>query len=354
VGIVMDMGAETLTDIGGAPTGEAFGAAVAVGDGNGDGVADLFVGNPDDAGEIVLFTGPLSGSVDLADGEVLLGTAAGMHFGADLAFVSDLGADGHDDLLVGAPGTADGVGGVAILTDAADPDTMEMIELGRGFPEGSLTGSVVVPVGDIDGDGIQDVAVGIPGQGAVAVLVEGVTGGVANGLVVIQSDAPGSELGRAIAGRRDLDGDGLSDLVVGAPRIPESGGSVFVFAAPTDGMVETDAYSRIDGPEAEAEAGTSVAAVGDINGDGYIDLTIGAPGLDDYTGSLEVVIGPVPTGVPATTNDVAYHLVGSSPGDLAGFATFAPGDINADGHADFIGSAVGDGRTWLYLGAPLF
>jgi len=143
VGLALEIESSTLTDIEGAPTGEAFGAAVAVGDGDGDGIADLYVGNPEDAGEVVIFSGPISGALDHADGQVVRGSSAGLFFGSDLAFVPDLGGDGHDDLLVGAPGAAGGSGGVAILTDAADPGTMAMLDLGRGFLEGSMAGAVV-------------------------------------------------------------------------------------------------------------------------------------------------------------------------------------------------------------------
>ncbi len=354
VGLALDPLSPDLSSVTDAPTGELFGASVAVGDADGDGVADLYVGNSAGDGEVVLFLGPITGDITYDDGDVLSGPEADMFLGTDITFVSDQSADGHDDLVIGAPGLAGGVGGVATLSNAADPSTAEILQLGRGFPGGALVGSTVQAVGDIDGDGIQDFAVGVPGQSAVAIVVEGITSGVANGLVVLQAEIPGSRFGTAISGRRDLDGDGLTDVVIGAPQIPAQGGAVFVFTAPTDGMTDEDAHSRIDGPEGDAVAGSSVASIGDINDDGYIDLTIGAPGFDNFTGRLEVVMGPVPSGVPATTNDVAFHLSGTAEGDEAGRAAHAPGDINADGHADFIGSAPGDGTTWLYLGARIF
>jgi len=355
-GVVLaaDMLSADLDSITGAPTETGFGRSVAVGDANGDGTADLFVGEPAGSGQVVFLAGPITGEVDYGDAVVTPITFPGGRAGAAMAFTSDLGGDGDPDLFVGAPGTAGGAGAVAVWTDAADGSTSSMLQLETGFAGGSQAGSVVQPVGDIDGDGIVDLAIGAPGAGVVALVVEGLDGSSANGTVMLETSAEGTNFGAALAGGRDLDGDGLSDVIVGAPGFDGEGGSVFVFTTPSDVVSDADAYSRIDGPEADAAAGTALAAVGDIDGDGFVDLTVGAPATNSFAGRLEVVMGPVPTGVAATTNDVAFHLSGTAANDEAGGSTHAPGDINADGHADFIGGATGAGTTWLFLGAPLF
>ncbi|HCH65281.1 MAG TPA: hypothetical protein DFR83_20920, partial [Deltaproteobacteria bacterium] len=176
VGIVMDPQSSDLVTVSDAPTDEAFGASVTVGDADGDGVAELFVGNPSEAGAVYRISGPILSPISLDEAAVLEPAASNMMFGTALAFVPDLGGDGQGDLLIGTPGASEGIGGVAIVADASDFGSVEMLQLGRGFPGGAQLGAVVTPVGDVDGDGVQDVAVGIPGQGAVAVILGGVTG----------------------------------------------------------------------------------------------------------------------------------------------------------------------------------
>ena len=354
VGIVPDPLSGSLTLVTGAPELSGFGRAVAVGDADGDGSAELYVGVPDGDGGVVMFPGPISGALAFSDGTEHAGDFTAGQAGTALVLVPDLGGDGAVDLLVGAPEANGAAGAVSIWTDAGDPATSTPLTLGVGLPPGALGGSVLESVGDIDGDGLHDFAVGAPGHNIVVVVLGGVDGSVAADAVILEATTPGVRFGTSITGGRDLDADGLADVVIGAPRYGAEGGSVFVFVAPSGALDETAAYSRIDGPSADAEAGTSLAMVGDIDDDGFVDLTVGAPGQAGGKGRLEVVMGPVPTGVPATTGDVAYHLVGDATGDLAGTATHAPGDVNRDGHADFVGVAEGTGRTWIFLGAPLF
>ena len=355
VGVVADPLDIALAEVSSVPGGQGFGAAVAVGDADGDGAAELFVGETDGDGAVMVFDGPWSGSVAYSAAVRNGATAGAEGYGAALLFMADLGGDGAPDLLIGAPASADGDGGVWFWSDAADSSTSEPLDLAVDLSGADVlgVGRSLTDLGDIDGDGLHDVAVGAPDVATVVVVLGGISDGVANDSAVLVDPAD-SGFGAAVAGGVDLDDDGLDDVIVGAPQDGTSGGSIHVFTAPTGVQLAETAYSRIDGPGTGAELGSSLAGVGDINDDGFADLVIGAPGHSGDRGRLEVVMGPLPVGVPATTNDVAYHLSGDASGDMAGAASLAPQDVNGDGHADFIGSAPGADRTWLFLGAALF
>ena len=343
VGDPLDAGLELVS---GAPSG--FGAAVAVGDVDGDGAAELFVG--ESTGGVVVFAGPLSGAVTFGDGVGVTAPGGTSSWGEALLFAEDLGADGSPDLFVGAPGS----GGVWHWSDAGDDASSAELDLGVSLGSSSELGTSLADLGDIDGDGIRDVAVGAPGQNSVVIVLGGISGGAAADSVVLEDSSPGAAFGASVSGGGDLDDDGLDDVVVGAPLDSSSGGSVYIFVAPMGAVDASDAYSRIDGPGTDAQLGESVSGVGDIDQDGFVDLVFGAPGWSVERGRAEVVMGPVPAGVPATSNDVAFHLSGDTDGDFAGASTLGPRDLNGDRNADFVASAPGAGRTWVFLGAPLF
>jgi len=354
VAIVSDPLDAGLAVVSGAPSGADFGAAVAVGDADGDGAAELFVGEADGDGAVVVFGGPSSGGLAYSAGTRQAGPSSADGYGAALLFVEDQGGDGAPDLFVGAPASAGGDGGLWVWTDAGDGGSSMEVELGVSVGVHAELGASLADLGDIDGDGLSDVAVGAPGRNTVVVVLGGLSGGAASSTVVLEDMEDGSDFGRSVGGGVDLDDDGLDDLIVGAPEDGTSGGSVYIFVAPSGTVAAADAYARIDGPGAGAQLGFSSAGVGDIDHDGFMDIALGAPGWSSDTGRLEVVMGPVPAGVPATSNDVAYHLSGDSAGDAAGAAALAPRDVNGDGHPDFVGSAPGANRTWIFLGAALF
>ncbi len=176
--------------------------------------------------------------------------------------------------------------------------------------------------------------------------------------------SPGDELGFAVAGGGDVDGDGFADYIVGAPGtdIPAIGaaadlvdaGSAFVYSGAADTLL-----LRINGPAAGERLGGSVGFVSDLNADGKSELLVGAPGAADSAGKVYLYSG-------ATGTLLFPPFTGGAPGDrLGGSVGIFASDMNNDGKADFTAGAPGadpGGRTdagsaYVYSGAdgsPLF
>ncbi|MCP4960325.1 MAG: hypothetical protein GY925_13785, partial [Actinomycetia bacterium] len=306
---------------------DKLGQAVAgIGDVDGDGIPDVAVGarDDDDGGTnrgavYVLFlnadgtvkaeqkvsstTGGLTGPLDDLD-----------RFGASVAGVGDLDGDGTADITVGAILDDDGGtnrGAVYVLFLNADGTVKA--EQKTSSTTGGFTGplddfdylgSSVAGVGDLDGDGIVDIAVGAyldddggADRGAVYVLflnadgtvkaeqkISSTTGGLAGPL----DDEDG--IGMSVAGVGDLDGDGIADIAVGALYDDDGGanrGAVYVLFLNADGTVKAEqkissATGGIIGPlDDQDRLGQSVAGIGDLDGDGRIDIAVGAYQDDD-------------------------------------------------------------------------
>ena len=348
-------------------SGDLVGAALAVGDFDGDGCDDLAIGAPGedvgllgDAGAVMVVYGQPGGfraglrhSDILYQGNVLDGfTEAGDLVGSALAS-GDFDCDGYDDLAIGAPGesidNAPGAGAVNIVHGAptgvgADPTTIYQSEGLAGFLEAGDRVGMALAAGDYDGDGCDDLAVGAPGEdltdgqdaGAVSVSF-GSPGGLVEGTVHYQSEGglgetsePGDAVGAALA-TVDINCDGRDDLAVGAPGedLGEAAdaGWVGVLGGIGSGMGSALASlaqgNGIPGLNETGDAlGTSVAA-GDMNGDGCDDLAIGIPGdaIVDRADAGRVVVVFGSAGGPngSSVHSQRKNLPGrSEAGDLLG------------------------------------
>jgi hypothetical protein len=307
--------------------GDRFGSSItSLGDLEGDGVTDLAGGVPyadiggTDRGAVwVLFMNG-DGRVDtqqrIADGAGGFdGTLHdGDRLGSALASTGDLNRDGVTDLAVGAPGDDDGGtdrGAVWILflNDQGKVRQSQKISSTAGGFDGKLSdgdqfGSAVASIGDIDGDRIDDLAVGAPysndggtGRGAVWILFMENDGRVksqqkiADGSGGFKGDLNDDDhFGNAVAGIGDLDGDGVKDLAVGAEQSDDGGtdrGAVWVVFLDRDGKVKSqqkiaDGAGGFKGDLNDGDRfGSAVANAGDLDGDGINDLAVGADQSDD-------------------------------------------------------------------------
>ncbi|MFO0686222.1 MAG: VCBS repeat-containing protein [Sandaracinus sp.] len=195
---------------------------------------------------------------------------------------------------------------------------------------------------DVDGDGIADVAVGANANGgSVHVLVGGGTLGTATPITILGSD--GAALGTDVASAGDVDGDGFGEILVG------SGAHVYLFAG-GPGDLATAPTTTLAPPESSAAFGTSVAGVGDVNGDGYGDVLVGAHDVGGNAGAAYVYLGSA-SGL-ATTPATTIH---GPAGAWLGVSVAGAGDVNGDGFADVaIGAHRASdlaGRAYVHLGS---
>jgi len=374
----------------------ALGQGVAAaGDVNGDGFGDLVMGNRSadfSSGEVVVFAGEEGSGSPFYAGLRLPIPQPLAELGFSVASAGDVNGDGYDDVIAGAPSyergqSAEGAafvyyGGAAGIGDTGLCSTCN---LGTTFLE--TTGAIaagldVAGAGDVNGDGFGDVIVGAPqfdaGAGSVgaAFLFHGREGGIPDGAASLTADTDlvsnqlDSQLGDNVGAAGDVNGDGYGDVIVGAQFYDlgqQNEGAAFLFLGGPTGIADggpatADAFFEGDVPD--ARMGCSVTSAGDVNGDGFADLILGAQGFDGgsaFEGAAFVYLGSasgIPTGNPMTADT---RLESNQENAFMGGSVDSAGDVNGDGYDDVIVGATGydlspsqlqEGAAFVFHGGP--
>jgi len=300
-------------------TVDLFGWAVAgVGDADGDGVPDVLVGEPGStpsSGEARLFSGSTGDELLQLDG----GSADSWDgFGFALAGLGDLNGDGRADFAIGQPSlSGEGPGAVRVYSglDGGLLQTLTGLAPGDGF------GSAVANAGFVDDDDVADLVVGTS-AGAYARVFSGATGALLH-----HFDGAGTGYGASVSGLGDIDGDGSDDVVIGAPPFD----TVDVMSGATGQLLRR--YETLGG-----SFGAALAPLGDVDGDGKPDLLIGSPDdtlLErDGCGSALVLSGD--------TGSHLYKFAGNNAAEHAGAAVASLGDTDGDGLPELLLGTPGD------------
>ena len=378
------------------------------GDVNGDGYDDLIIGareadpNGDsNAGETYLVYGGANapgedgvldlGALNGTNGFILTGIDASDFSGISVSSAGDVNGDGYDDLIIGAwgggPNEDSNAGETYVIHGGASaPGTDGVLDLSTlngtngfiltGIDTGDFSGWSVSSAGDVNGDGYDDLIIGANGAGSNAGETYLVYGGASapgtggrfnlsslngsNGFILNGIDAYDYS-GFSISSAGDVNGDGYDDLIIGAFRADPDGdnnaGETYLVyggaSAPgTNGVLDLGALNgtngfTLTGIDAGDRSGTSVSSAGDVNGDGYDDLIIGAwaadPNGGSYAGETYVVYGgasaPGTDGVldlSALNGSNGFILTGIDAYDHSGYSISSAGDVNGDGYDDLI------------------
>jgi hypothetical protein len=329
-----------------------FGFSVAsAGDVNGDGFADVVVGANSvstSRGKAYVYLGSPTG---LATSPATTWAAPdGGQFGHSVASAGDVNGDGYADVVVGAIGDGTTFSGRAyVYLGGATGIASSPVTTWNG-PDGGQFGYEVASAGDVNGDGYADVVVGAPLTDRAYVYLGSATTLASTPATPWYSpDGSGSYFGWSVAYAGDVNGDGYADVVVGA----QAASKAYVYLGSATGLPSSPATTWLGPAGSGTGFGFSVASAGDMNGDGYSDVVVGAyyAGVSG-TGQASVYLGSA-TGLASSPTTTWTGPDGT--GGLFGIAVAGAGDVNRDGYADVVIGAYGfsgdTGKAYVYLGS---
>jgi uncharacterized protein (TIGR02145 family) len=350
-----------------------FGTSVAsAGDVNGDGYSDVIVGawfydsGESNEGAAFIYHGSPSGISNTAVAMVE-SNQEDAYLGNAVSSAGDVNSDGYSDLIIGAykydngqtdEGAAFVYKGGATGINSTAADTLESNQY---F---AYMGYSVASAGDVNGDGYSDIIIGaysydngLTDEGAAFIYHGSAIGINTSAAAFVESNQIDAEMGRSVASAGDVNGDGYSDIIVGAYLYTNGQsyeGRVFIYHGSTTG-INTSAATSIESNQANAHMGWSVASAGDINGDGYSDVIIGAHNYDNghtNEGKIFVYQG---SAMGIITTEVA-SVEGNQANAQLGASVASAGDVNGDGFSDVIVGAFRfgnftEGRAYVFHGS---
>jgi|GEM_PF-1035278 len=259
--------------------------------------------------------------------------------------------------FLGPVGTFAAIGLVlALQVDPSSAISSRRLITATGGAAGDAFGNSVSSAGDLNGDGYPDLAVGAKTAGSTAGAVYVFFGGPGLHATpdVVLTDETSSYFGDSVASAGDVNGDGYADLIVGALTYGGTTGRVYVFyGGPTFVSKGAASADVILTGEASSYFGYSVSAAGDVNGDGRADVIVGAPWYTTYTGRAYIFYGGS-TFVSKPAANANVILTGEATNTQFGFSVSGAGDLNGDGRGDVVvgGYLYGSfvGRAYVFYG----
>jgi len=331
-----------------APMPGEFGEGLAnAGDVNGDGYLDQIISAPSASPNGL----PTSGAVFVysgLDGNILqqvFGSSVSLHLGQSVAGLGDVDGDGLSDIAIGTS-YAQPAGAVWVYSSMTNAPLYQL--LGDPLNSSFGFGRQIAIVGDVDGDGTNDLLVNDPrlkNAAGGAYLYSGATGTLIRAHQGLNASDAFSD---SISPAGDVDADGTPDYIIGA-KFGSHGGATFGYACVYSGATGSVLHHFTSGPFT-SYLGSAVAAAGDMDGDGYGDLLVAAEGAIDANqrrGSVIVFSG--------ADGSIIHQVWGSTNVERFGMSVVNTGDVDRDGFLDFLVGAPGwnndIGKVFLYSGA---
>ncbi|MEO7307341.1 MAG: FG-GAP-like repeat-containing protein [Ferruginibacter sp.] len=362
-----------------------FGVTVAcAGDVNGDGYSDVIIGayGYDDGpnvneGRAFVYHGSAAGLSASPDSTPDDANQADARFGVWVASAGDVNGDGYSDVIIGAHTYDDGAntdegrafvyyGSATGISNSPDSTPDDADQPGAAF------GRCATSAGDVNGDGYSDVIIGafqyddgVNSDEGRAFVYYGSAAGLSSSPNVIldNADQAGAFFGWGVFGAGDVNGDGYSDVIIGAPFYDDGAnvdeGRAFVYYGSSTGLNVSPVSIPDDANQAGAFFGWSITAAGDVNGDGYSDVIIGAPNYDDGANTNEgraFVYHGSASGISTTASTTTESNQANT---IFGIFLSSAGDVNGDGYSDIIVGApwydngeTDEGRAFIFHGSP--
>lgn len=347
----------------------AFGSGIATaGDVNGDGYDDIIVGagmfsgTYTNEGAAFLYLGSATG-LDTTPSWQITGGQNAATLGQSVATAGDINGDGYDDILVSAPlydvAGQTNAGIVYIFTgSAAGLSSTPAFQLSLGKATTRFGASIAGA--DVNGDGYSDIVIGAyvddgqTGNDGIYIYHGGLSGPSSIPTATLRYSQPNTYFGNAVATAGDINADGYDDILVGAPYYDGdkvNEGAVLLYAGSPAG-IQTTPLQQFKSNQPGTLFGLSISTAGDVNNDGYDDIVIGGYGTEQ-DGAVWIYQGS------DTGMQLATVLKSNQAGALFGFSVSLAGDVNNDSFSDIIVGApmythneVNEGAVLLYLGGP--